>query len=328
MTDPDLAECVPQAHWLPFDIDIRTRRVQWLRVDEALVAASNFLDPRMEGQGREMLLTEADPLLALPSPAKPVAWLWHTSFCGSTFAARALHLAPHSVALREPLILRRLADERDVGHDVSQWLAPVASLLARPWHPGGRVVVKPTHAALNLAPGLMDLSPDSRGVVLTSTLEEFLLSHFRKATSTLINIPVLAARALRAGSLASRLPATALQPTDWLTAAALQWAAQQHLIQGLSARFGERVQVVAWRDLRQDPVGTVAAMGRSLHLDLPGDELAAQTGLLARRHAKSSGTDFSSDKLEAENQQLRDQHAQALRDTLRWADTWLMPALD
>lgn len=327
MSAPTAHDCIADPAWLPFDIDIRAPRIQWIHCDEALIRASSFLDARMPGEGRAMALTDAGPAQSALTPTQPIAWLWHTSFCGSTFVARALHLSPLSIALREPMILRRLADERDAGHSVDTWLAPVSALLGRPWHSGGRVVVKPTHAALNLAPDLMALSPESVGVVLTSSLEEFLLSHFRKTHDTLAKIPVLAARALRAGTMAARLPAPALNPPDWMAAAALQWVAQQHLVNRLAERFSGRITVVQWNAVQADAPAAIWHVADSLRLGLPGPALEQQARQLGTRHAKSSSLDFNVQSLLQSNRQLASEHREALLATQRWADTWLMPSL-
>ncbi|MFX5622823.1 hypothetical protein ABTE00_21950, partial [Acinetobacter baumannii] len=77
-----------------------------------------------------------------------------------------------------------------------------------------------------------------RGVLLSSDLEDFVVSNIKKTPETQAKIPQLAERALRACSLGPRLPAAALAPPDLLAAATLQWAAQRELAIDLIERVG------------------------------------------------------------------------------------------
>lgn len=315
------------ASWFPFDVDVKGGRLQWLRVDETLIAESAFLDPRMPTAGRPQALTALAPVAGLRPPVAAPAWLWHTSFCGSTLLARILHLAPHSVALREPLVLRRLSDAADAGLDVAPWLPPLIALLARPWQPAGRVVVKPTHAALNLARHAMAATPEARALLITSPLEDFVISHLKKSADTLAKIPLLAERALRAGDLPQRLPAEALQPPSALAAAALQWAAQRELVAALRAQCGARLRVLDWARLREGiEDGAVEAAG-FLGLGLPERALRAHARACAGVHAKAPARRYDTATLREESAWLRTQHGAAVSEALRWAERHVLPAL-
>jgi len=315
------------AAWFPFDVDLAGGRLQWVHGDEALIKASVFLDPRMPAEGRPQALTPLAPLAALPPSTDTPAWLWHTSFCGSTLLARLLHLAPHSVALREPLVLRRLSDYADAGHDISPWLPPIIALLSRPWRPEGRVVLKPTHAALNLARQAMQAVPAAKAVVLTSGLDDFLVSHLKKTSDTLSNVPLLAERALRAGNLSLRLPPQALQPPSLLAAVTLQWAAQRELVADLRKASGDRLRVLAWSrlgaDMEDETVSTAAFLG----LALPEDDLRAHVRALAGSHSKATTRPYDARVRDQEYALLRGTYGDDLARARQWAETYVLPAL-
>ncbi|NCT71823.1 MAG: hypothetical protein GXC75_12850 [Xanthomonadaceae bacterium] len=315
------------ATWFPFDVDLTGNRMQWLRCDEALIQASVFLDPRMPAEGRPQALTPLAPVADLPRSPNAPAWLWHTSFCGSTLLARLLHLAPYSVALREPLVLRRLGDAADAGLDVALWLRPITDLLARPWHPDGHVIVKPTHAVLNIARPAMAAHPESRGIVLTSGLEDFVVSHLKKTSDTLANVPVLAARALRAGTLAQRLSPEALNPPSVLAAAALQWAAQRDVVAALREEVGERVRLLDWTIIRHDMEEAAVATSTFLQLPLPDEALRTQTRRLAATHSKASTRPYDIRVRDQEHRLLRTTYAQEVSQALHWAERHVLPAL-
>ena len=300
-----------------------------LELGEETVARESFIDVRMPADWSAAVRVPISDIIAANLQSPPCAWLWHTSFCGSTLLARMLHLTPHATCLREPLALRRLSDARAAGLDIGPALMAVTALLCRPWHPHGRVLVKPTHAALNIATDIMAASPHARAIVLTSSLEDFVVSHLKKTSQTLEQVPVLAARALRAGRLRARLPPAALDPPDILAASALQWAAQRDLVMDLVRVVGEdRIRIVAFEELQRRPADIAVAAQRWLRLDLPEAALRRQAGDLSNHHAKVPSRRYSPDERRAENHMLADLYREDIARTLAWATRLLLPYLD
>ena len=226
------------ARWFAVDLHVPDRRFAMRHLGDDVIDRSSFLDTRIEAPPGESEALDAARVDPAALPRARVGWLFHTSFCASTLLARCLHLPPFGVALKEPLVLRRLSDARHAGRPLDDLIDPSVALLARPWHPGGAVVIKPTHVALNVAVDLLAATPDGRAVFLTSSLEEFLISNLKKPPESQAKIPLLVERALRATGLSARLPPAALQPPDLACAAGLQWAAQQELLRHVVEAIG------------------------------------------------------------------------------------------
>jgi hypothetical protein len=232
------------------------------------------------------------------------------------------------VALKEPLLLRRLADARRAGFDAGRLNGLALALLARPWNPGGRVLIKPTHAALNVAADLIALAPAARGVVLYGPLEEFLISNIKKPPDTQAKVAELAERALLAGGLHQRLPRVALEPPDFLCGVALQWCAQLELAaQLLAGPGGERLRALRDVDLLADLGGVASRVAAWLRLDLPGTELALRVAAVSQRHAKQPDAAYDSQRREAEAGRLRQMFGADIASALRWAERNLFPAM-
>ena len=272
--------------WFAVDLHVPDRRFGFLRVPEAQIEREPFLDIRMSVPWAEATQVPVDTVPATPPPR--VAWLFHTSFCASTLLARALHVAPHTVCLKEPFLLRRLADARKSGWPVDGLLERSVHLLGRPWHPGAAVVIKPTHVALNLAVDLMRATPDSRGVIMTSGLVDFMISNLKKLAESQAKIPELVKRAL----LASGLNVTA-QPPDLICASALQWAAQRELMWQVIETLGDRVRPLDAEPFLADVVGGVRACASWLQLGIPDAALVAHATAAASRHAKAETASYS-----------------------------------
>jgi hypothetical protein len=318
---------VHDPRWFPFDLALDRGVVRFLRFEAPVLDASAFLDHRIALADRTP--TEVDlAALEVAPPARPPAWLFHTSFCCSTLLARALHVAPAVEVLKEPFALRRLSDASNAGGSVDAWLAPTVRLLARPWTPGGRVVVKPTHVALNLAPALLDQAPGSRALLLHSGLEDFLVSNCKKTPETRDKVGRLAVRlAIDAGWDANALLAEAEAHAPWSGAVALQWAATRRLAERLSAHAPDRVRVLADHELLADLEGATRRVADWLGLDLPTGALAARLDAEARRHAKSTDVPYDAAQRRAEAAYVRGRDAAVIDRALAWAGTRLLPLL-
>ncbi|MBJ7574970.1 hypothetical protein [Luteimonas sp. MC1828] len=319
---PDLSD----ARWFPVDLHVPERSFGFLPLDVACLEDAVFLDSRIPAPLGEAIAVRADTL-PRPAVAPALAWLFHTSFCCSTLLARALHVPPHSTSLKEPLVLRRLADARHAGWPLDGLLEASVALLSRPWFPGAAVVVKPTHAALNVAEDLMASAPASRGIVLTSSLEDFVVSNLKKTTETRLKIPELAERALRAGGLASRLPAAALQPPDLSAAATLQWAAQRDLCTRVLDTRGEQLRVLDASAFLADVAGVALRCNAWLRLGIPPDLLAGRVERVVSQNAKAVAHGYGPDRRRRDAAALRQAHEREVGQALDWFQRFVRPAL-
>lgn len=318
---------VADPQWFPVDLHVPDRRFTFARLDVEALERSTFMDTRLDAS---LALTEdvpADELSSIEAPSRPPGWLFHTSFCGSTLLARALHVPPHQIALKEPLIIRRLGDARHANWRVDDLCRTTARLLSRPWQPNGGVLIKATHAALNVAPILLDATPGSRAVLLTSSLDDFLVSNIKKTPETQGKVPALAGRALQAGTLHQRLQAQALQPPDLLCAVALQWAAQRDLLEALRDRYGERVRLLGFDDLARDTEDVATACSQWLQLPAPENAVRARARDVATRNAKATSVAYSAEQRTREAQLVQSRYGDELRRARAWAEQHVLPAL-
>jgi len=325
--DATLPTRATDARWFPVDLHVPDRRFDMAMLDVDALERSTFLDTRLEASLASIEPVPADRLAALPPPPRPPAWLFHTSFCGSTLLARAVHLPEYQVALKEPLVLRRLGDARHSGWPVDGLCDTAVRLLSRPWTQDGDVVLKATHAALNMAPDLLRATPGSRAVLLTSTLDDFLVSNIKKTPETQAKVPALAERALTAGTLPERLPPQALQPPDLLCAVALQWAAQRDLLAGLVREFDERVRVLDFATLADDPEDTVVACAHWWRLSSPEDVLRKRTRDVAHRNAKAMSVEYSAQQRAQEARMIGERFGAELSRARAWAERFVLPSM-
>lgn len=312
--------------WFAVDLHVPDRRFGFLHLADELIDRAPFLDVRLDAPLADAVQVPAADVPIVVPPR--VAWLFHTSFCASTLLARALHVAPFQIALKEPFVLRRLADARKGGWAVDGLLEASVGLLGRPWHPGGAVVIKPTHVALNVAVSLLEATPASRAIVLTSPLEDFLISNLKKLPESQAKIPILVDRALRATTFGTRLPAAAQQPPDLICAAGLQWAAQRELVVDvLEAAGPARIRALDADTLLADVPGQVWACAQWLQLPVPRERLLAHTAAVASRNAKAMWEAYGPAVRAREAEAVIAAHREPLRAARAWLDAHVLPAM-
>jgi hypothetical protein len=224
------------------------------------------------------------------------------------------------------MVLRRLGDARDAGEELGTLPSQVVALLSRPWHASGQVVVKPTHAALNVAADLLDAAPASRAVVLTSALDDFLVSNLKKTPESQAKIPQLAERAMKASGFHARLPGAAFQPPDLLCATVLQWAAQRELVAAIAERAGGgRIRVIDMDRMLGDLSATAGAVARWLSLDVPATVLESRCSVEAGRNAKATESAYGPSQRVQESRLVEQAFAADLSRARAWAAANVLP---
>jgi hypothetical protein len=313
--------------WFGADLHVPDGRFGMLRLQEDVIERSSFLDHRIEASLADVVPCMVSEVAGARLPPGRIAWLFHTSFCASTLLARALHVAPFVTSLKEPLVLRRLSDARHAGRTLESLVAPTVALLGRPWHPGGAVVIKPTHVALRIAVDLMAATP-GRAVILTSSLEEFLISNLKKLPASQEKIPALIERMLQGSSFAARLSPVALRPPDLSCAAGLQWAATRELVRDVVDAVGpDRVRVLDMQPLLIDLPSTVVNCAQWLELPVPADIVRARAAEAGKRNAKALEVAYGPQHRAYEAQIVIHYCGDTLRRALAWTHAHVLPAM-
>jgi hypothetical protein len=154
-------------------------------IGASALRAASFLDdrvltPSMTGAwvalGRIVKATQA-------VPQRPLHFIFHTGHVGSTLVSRLLDETRAVLPLREPAVLRQLADTHDRLHHVDSLInarefGMLTACLLRLWSrcdAGARaVVLKATSSAGRIAPTLLAQSQQSRAIYLNLRAEPYI----------------------------------------------------------------------------------------------------------------------------------------------------------
>lgn len=330
---PPVGQYVADARWLPHAYDPRGDALTFALVNRDLHRKAPFLHPDHLA-GAE--ISPPIPVLNIPASdvraaAGPQHFVFHTAFCCSTLLTRALDVPGVSMGLNEPNILTHFArvwsDARRPPGALPA-LQTSAELLSRPLLPGETQIIKPSNAANHLVPPLLHLCPNSRAVIITSSLDLFLTAVVRRGAEGRLNV-----RQFLRGFF-DTIPfeidvseQEALLLTD-LQAAALAWLIQTGYFSSIVARFGPRLRVINCNTLLARPAATLASVGAFFGLDKTEWQSVVDSTVF-QRHSKHVGRTFSAGAHNAQHEEARSIYRKELANAWAWAQAiaqrWNIP---
>lgn len=327
---PALETLLADPAWLPQRVDVAARRLLFVRLDVDALRAAEFLDERVLAGRPQGCWAALDDVLAraasLPQ-ATPHA-IFHIGHCGSTLVANLIDRLPGALALREPLVLRSLAELHEelpratARYDAARWAAlcdALVALLGRP-HGGLRPVVKATSSCNALVEPLLARGPGTRVLLLELALEPYL--------ATLLKSPAARADALRFAPArlqylhaaladdAVRLPA--LSDPEQI---ALGWIAEQLRLSRTQAGSGGRVLRLDFEELLAAGPAALARIASHFGLASDADALArAWHPDVLGRYAKARDHAYSRADRDADLAESRRRFGSEIAEGLRFAD--------
>ncbi len=153
----------------PYDLDASGQVGHFFQLAEEDYSAASFLDHRVLRPGM--------PNGPIPWPAVEQAvaglpmrcdFIFHISHCGSTLISRLLGLAPSCFAVREPLLLRKLAVGQATEHT-----GTLLRLWSRTFSPDQRALIKATSFVSECSSSLLHWVSQSRALLMYVPLSTF-----------------------------------------------------------------------------------------------------------------------------------------------------------
>jgi hypothetical protein len=314
---------VADAQWLAHRYDPGQDAVHFLPVPRAEHARATFLTDEYLQAGAPIVVRRADAIAAAPAPA-PIHFVFHSAFCLSTLVARAFDRPGWAMGLKEPTIFNDLVGWRrrgGQGPDMAEVLNDALTLLARPFHAGEAIVVKPSNIVNGIAPALMALRPDARALFLHAPLRTYLTSVAKKGMWGRLWV-----RTLLLGLLDDRAIDLGFGPRDHLgqtdlQVAAVGWLAQHAQFAALAARLGPgRLRTLDSETLLAEPRDAMAALAAHFGLtidDAALDEIIAGPAFIS--HSKF-GTQFDASARADEYRTATAVHADEIEKVAIWAE--------
>lgn len=314
-----------------FDCAIEQGLTKFLIVEESNLERAPFIDSRFEAiaQGhcivstRELFSLEARHREQRPQPV----FIFHHAFVCSTLFARCLNQIDAFFSLKEPWILRRLADIKrsEGGHgSFPHWcelFTNYVRLLAKNYRSGRTPVIKATNLANNLLPDVLRFLPDHKVLLLHSDLESFLISNLKKPDKTRQKIPDMARLLARDGDFHQKYPEFCdFQRQTYLQLCASVWIASLY---NFAADVGpgatRRLSTLSMDHFLADPAATLGEVARFFgHSPSQAELLAMTSGEVMSADAKHQERRFDRQQRRQEAEQLMAGHAGEIKTVSAW----------
>ena len=179
-----LSRVLATPDFFPVEIDFQHNTLVFTPMSRESFCRFSFLDNRFVRAGPDSFSVGLMELLSKCSTAqakRPLHFILHGAFCGSTLMARHLEELPHCFVLKEPGSLAQLARLKNGAsdpdsHSWADWFKVSMSLLARTYASDVAVIVKPNDVCNWMGKLLLDHDARTKIIFLSSPLKMFLLS--------------------------------------------------------------------------------------------------------------------------------------------------------
>ena len=260
----------PQFYLFDFVPDLDETR--FLAVEEKNLSLAPFVDIRFEPLAQARFSVSTKELINLEMMhntrrAQP-AFIFHHAFVCSTLLARCLDQIDAFFSLKEPWVLRRLADfKRAQAHKFTrnQWrrmFTTYTNLLAKNYRTGRSPVIKVTNVANNLLEDVLRYLPDQKILYLYSDLESFLISNLKKPHDTQVKMPGLASAFLADSDFAQKFPNFSdVKQLSFLQVCALIWLLNLYNFQRSTKKFRQtNIKTLQMRNFLNDMGGSLKSL--------------------------------------------------------------------
>lgn len=325
--DPFQRRFADDASLLPHMADLANDRLLIALLTEADYRAASFLDQRLltDHIGREWMAWDALPDLGAAAPTP--LFIFHIGHVGSTLVSRLLAEASDMLPLREPMLLRTLAQVAErIDRPESVWspelyrqrLAQATGWLGRGFAPGQRAMVKASSVITAIAADLTDA--DGRALFLYVPLARYIetiLAGEASMAETLAQAPARMAR------LAAPLPdfPFALWQLPPVTRIAMSWLCEMATAQRTLPRTDPRHLWADFEGVLVDPATALAAQCEHFGLSVDGARIgAALAGPVMRQYSKAPEHGYSPDLRRELQAQAAAENAPAIAEAIAWVE--------
>jgi hypothetical protein len=262
-------------------------------------------------------------------PAPKLSYVFHMAHGGSTLLARALDVQGMNIVYREPAALRQLgvvAADGQLGANPSEIWRRVFKLstvlLAKKYQKGERVIIKANVPVNFIIPQLMNVHPNTRGIILFAGLEDYLLSILKSQghRTWVRNIVDEIGNGLDTIIGMTKEERKALSDAE---AAACLWMAQIHLFDNALKKYANLKSLDA-EAFFGNPKLVLSKAFQFYRLKVKDEKLAAIVKSdLFTRHSKTPEQKFDNSQRLQQKQLLRAQISDELMRARQWVDSHL-----
>ncbi len=268
--------------------------VEFRRVPIELFRKQSFHDQRTLNQFPIERIIPIDDWLhevaMTPGCPRPIYWIFHLAFGGSTFVSRYLGAFSHVVAFREPYPLTQLAMQYRNDQEVNRQQVKMILDATLKWYadqaPEGSICsIKPHDIVNYFIPSAMESSRESGGILLCTNLQTFVLKSLKEP----VRREWIRSRLPSCGAefnIASRSRAL-LSLTDAEAAAWVWFGFSLHMEKAV-CRFRSKLKLVSCESLQNSSDETLMQITEHLRRQVGLEDLGQADDSFSGQHSKSN----------------------------------------
>lgn len=272
--------------WYPLGV-LPSGQARLVRLTEAAYLEASFLDQRILTSGYGQASCSAALLEEAAAQLVPSAYyILHTGHVGSTLISRLLGAHAGFFSVREPLLLRAIADRPDPGVGAPSLIGALA-LLGRTWRREQRALIKATSFVGELAALLLGMPQRPRAILMFAQPLAYLQSIFAGPNSRAETQQLAAARQQR---LTQRLGEGGgrVEVRSEGELIAMSWLCEMCALRAAADRFGAQVLWVDFDGFLLEPVSGLRAMFQALGAQPAAQEIESLlAGPLMQQYSKA-----------------------------------------
>lgn len=322
----------PQFHVFDFSTQ-KGGQTKFLLVEEKTLSDAPFIDVRFEPFASGSFVVPTERLFSIEAQhdivrPQPV-YIFHHAFVCSTLLARCLNQVDAFFSLKEPWVLRRLADfKRSPGRKMApgQWKTLFVNynqLLAKNYSSGKIPVIKATNVANNLLADVLKHLPNSKVLYLYSDLESFLISNLKKTSETQKKMAGLLAGFFLDSDFGEKYPEyTNVNQLSFLQVCSLIWVVNLYCLQKAMSEVGAaNIRTLEMSALLSDLPNALGEVSRYFGYLGDAQEMSSMTNQeVVARHAKDQRHAFDVTLRDREASSILDQFGTEINRTAKWIE--------
>lgn len=305
--------------WFP--LEGNADAVRLVRLDESAYRTASFLDQRLLSGGYELAACKTELVRAAAAKLTPRShYIFHTGHVGSTLVSRLIGTQESLFSVREPLLLRALADESNQQHAVAD-LRTLLALFGRTWRSNQSAVIKTSSFVSELAHSVLAID--------TVAVAILMYTHPLTYLRGILGGPNSRVEARVLGAARQRRLATRLPDEDWRPGPqaegeliAMSWLCEMTALHRAAAEFPSRVQWVDFDDFLRDPVRALGRIFQALGAaDITMSQIEALTrGPLMRQYSKAPEYAYDAALRREVHLSADVEHGAEIRKGMRWLE--------
>ncbi|HEV7357835.1 MAG TPA: hypothetical protein VGN99_07550 [Steroidobacteraceae bacterium] len=306
--------------WFPHELDLAQDRVSFIRLQETDYERASFLDARIVTSAsikKSLRWPDIEAAISAAQLTERCGFIFHIGHVGSTLLSRLVGAHPAAFSVREPMVLRTLAQLTLAPEPP---LVGCLKLLSRTFEPRQLAVIKATSFVSELASSLVSRAAAPKAVVMFVSAESYF--------ATILGGPNSRQEArMMASSRLERLHRRIGQPVWQLASLSegevlgVSWACEM-------SALAQATKVAAGRTLRVDfdqfigsPTTALTAVLRHFDLEGASDTVAAiLAGPDMRRYSKAPEHPYDAQLRRDVLNQARTVHRAEIGRGLAWLD--------